>query len=145
MASAIVPAVRLSRTPLENLLPPQLYAIAPAQYKQKMRRITLAGLPLPNCIENSKENSKIERRGQNWTESILNTPSDAIASPFIIAAGRYDNLLSELNLITYRDGVRKRGPLLRSRCNVGAFDRLLKSLLRNTDLPVVRVQDEWMG
>ena len=53
--------------------------------------------------------------------------------------------LSELNLITNRDGLRKRWPLLRSIFNVKAFDRLLKPLLENTDLPVVRVKDEWLG
>jgi hypothetical protein len=28
---------------------------------------------------------------------------------------------------------------------VKAFDRILKPLVENTDLPVVRVQDEWLG
>jgi hypothetical protein len=53
--------------------------------------------------------------------------------------------LSELNLITCRDGTRKRWPLLRSIFTVKAFDRILKPLVENTDLPVVRVQDEWLG
>ncbi len=53
--------------------------------------------------------------------------------------------LSELNLITNRDGVRRRWPLLRSIFTVKAFDRVLKPLAENTDLPVVRVQDEWLG
>jgi hypothetical protein len=53
--------------------------------------------------------------------------------------------LSELNLITCRGGERKRWPLLRSLFNVKAFDRLLKPLLDNTDLPVVRVEDQWLG
>ncbi len=53
--------------------------------------------------------------------------------------------LSELNLITTRDGTQKRWPLLRSNLNRKAFDRLLKPLLEHTDLPVVRVQDEWLG
>ena len=53
--------------------------------------------------------------------------------------------LSELNLVTCRDGVRKRWPLLRSIANVRAFDRLLKPLVEHTDLPIVRVQDEWLG
>lgn len=53
--------------------------------------------------------------------------------------------LSELNLITCRDGTRRRWPLLRSIFNVKAFDYMLKPLLENTDLPVMRVQDEWLG
>ena len=53
--------------------------------------------------------------------------------------------LSELNLITSRDGQRKRWPLLQSMFNVKAFDRLLKPLLEDTNLPVVRLQDEWLG
>ncbi len=53
--------------------------------------------------------------------------------------------LSELNLVTCRDGERKRWPLLRSIFNVWAFDRLLKPLLEQTNLPVVRVTDEWLG
>ena len=53
--------------------------------------------------------------------------------------------LSELNLITCRQGVRNRWPLLRSIFNVKAFDRMLKPLIEHTDLPVVRVEDEWLG
>jgi len=53
--------------------------------------------------------------------------------------------LSELNLITCRQGMRKRWQLLRSASNVKAFDRLLKPLMEHTDLPVVRVEDEWLG
>jgi hypothetical protein len=53
--------------------------------------------------------------------------------------------LSELNLITCRDGVRQRWPLLRSVFTDKAFDRILHPLTRETDLPVVRVQDEWLG
>jgi hypothetical protein len=53
--------------------------------------------------------------------------------------------LSELNLITSRDGVRKRWPLLRSTLNQKAFDHILKSLVENTDLPVMQVRDEWLG
>lgn len=53
--------------------------------------------------------------------------------------------LSELNLITCRGGERKRWPLLRSLANVKAFDRLLQPLLDNTDLPVARVEDQWLG
>lgn len=53
--------------------------------------------------------------------------------------------LSELNLVTDRDGVRKRWPLLRSIFTEKAFARVLKPLVENTSLPVVRVQDEWLG
>lgn len=53
--------------------------------------------------------------------------------------------LSELNLITCRQGKRKRWPLLRSIFNMRAFDRMLKPLIEHTDLPVVRVEDEWWG
>ena len=53
--------------------------------------------------------------------------------------------LSELNLVTKRDGIRKRWPLLRSILTMRAFDYILKPLLENTDLPVLRLQDEWLG
>jgi hypothetical protein len=53
--------------------------------------------------------------------------------------------LSELNLMTCRNGERRRWPLLRSNNSARAFDRLLEPLLRETDLRVVRVQDEWLG
>jgi hypothetical protein len=53
--------------------------------------------------------------------------------------------LSELNLISSCDGVRKRWPLLRSTVGLKDFDHVLKPLVENTDLPVVRVQDQWLG
>ena len=53
--------------------------------------------------------------------------------------------LSELNLITLRDGTRKRWPLLRSTLQSKAFDQVLQPLLAHTDLPVVRVEDKWLG
>ncbi len=53
--------------------------------------------------------------------------------------------LSELNLVTERDGKWKRWPLLQSIFTSGAFDYILKPLLKTTDLPVLRVQDEWLG
>jgi len=53
--------------------------------------------------------------------------------------------LTELNLITCRDGVRQRWPLLGSLFNGRPFDPLLAPLLRNTDLPVVRVKDQRLG
>ena len=52
---------------------------------------------------------------------------------------------SELNLVTVRDGQRKRWPLLRSIFTHKAFDHVVKPLLRHTDLPVVRVEDQWAG
>ena len=52
---------------------------------------------------------------------------------------------SEINLVTSRDGIRKRWPLLKSGFNVKAFEWLLKPLQEQTNLPVVRVQDEWWG
>lgn len=52
---------------------------------------------------------------------------------------------SELNLVTSRDGIRERWPLLRSSLDLETYDYILKSLLENTDLPVVRVQDELLG
>lgn len=52
---------------------------------------------------------------------------------------------SELNLITNRDGVRKRWPLLKSTLVSNAFDYILKPLVENTDLPVLRVQDGTFG
>ncbi len=45
--------------------------------------------------------------------------------------------MSELNLVTCRGGVRKRWPLLRSIANLRAFDRLLKPVVENTNMPVV--------
>lgn len=56
-----------------------------------------------------------------------------------------DDRPSELNLVTCRDGERRRWPLLRSILNVRAFDWILKPLIRETGLPVVRVKDEWLG
>jgi len=53
--------------------------------------------------------------------------------------------LSELNLVTVRDGVRKRWPLLRSTLTLKGFDHILKPLVENTDLPVTQVQDELWG
>src|SRR5690606_14096580 len=53
--------------------------------------------------------------------------------------------LSELNLITCRHEQRKRWPLLRSKSTFGAFDSLLQSLIKHTNIPVMRVQDEWLG
>jgi hypothetical protein len=52
---------------------------------------------------------------------------------------------SELNLVTERDGDRRRWPLLRSIANVWAFDRFLKSVIAHTDLPIMRVEDEHWG
>ena len=53
--------------------------------------------------------------------------------------------LSELNLITCRNGQHQRWPLLRSIYNVKAFDYLLRPIAENTNLPIVRVTDEWLG
>lgn len=53
--------------------------------------------------------------------------------------------LTELNLVTCRDGVRQRWPLLGSLFNRRPFDPLVEPLLRNTDLPVVRVKDSRLG
>jgi hypothetical protein len=53
--------------------------------------------------------------------------------------------LSELNLVTYREGQRKRWPLLRSMFTSKAFDYILQPLVQATDLPVVRVQDQQFG
>jgi hypothetical protein len=47
---------------------------------------------------------------------------------------------SEINLVTCRDGHRKRWPLLRSIANMRAFKYILKPLLKNTNLPVMRVE-----
>jgi hypothetical protein len=52
---------------------------------------------------------------------------------------------SELNLVTCRDARRQRWPVLRSCFTVKAFDHILRPLLENTDLSVVRVEDQWWG
>ena len=53
--------------------------------------------------------------------------------------------LSELNLVTYANGERTRWPLLRSIFNVKAFEYIVDPLLEHTEIPVVRVVDEWLG
>jgi len=53
--------------------------------------------------------------------------------------------LSDLNLITCRHGVRKRWPLLRSFLAAKPFEKLLEPLVEHTDLPIVRIEDEWRG
>ena len=51
--------------------------------------------------------------------------------------------VSELNLITLRDGVRERWPLLQSGATVRAFSKVLRAIQHHTDLPVMRVRDGW--
>ena len=59
---------------------------------------------------------------------------------------RFENdQMSELNLLTCRDGERRRWPVLRSGLNVRAFEYVVKPLVEQTDLPVVRVKDQWLG
>jgi hypothetical protein len=53
--------------------------------------------------------------------------------------------LSELNLITLRDGQRQRWHLLRSIITHKAFDDVLRPLVEHTTLPVMRVTDQWLG
>jgi hypothetical protein len=53
--------------------------------------------------------------------------------------------LSELNLITCHNGERKRWPLLRSIFTSKSFEHILKPLISKTDLPVVRIEDQWLG
>ena len=52
---------------------------------------------------------------------------------------------SELNLITSDGTDRHRWPLLRSIFTSKAFDSILRPLMQETDLPVVRVVDQWLG
>jgi hypothetical protein len=52
---------------------------------------------------------------------------------------------TELNLITIQNGERTRWPLLQSIFTNKAFDNVLKPLVAQTDLPVVRIQDKWLG
>ncbi len=52
---------------------------------------------------------------------------------------------SELNLVTCVDGERKRWPMLRSIFNVRAFDYIVRPLVEQTRLPVVRVKDQLWG
>jgi len=53
--------------------------------------------------------------------------------------------LSEINLVTCVDGDRKRWPILRSIANVNAFEYLIDPMLESTNIPVVRIVDEWLG
>jgi hypothetical protein len=53
--------------------------------------------------------------------------------------------VSELNLITNQNGIRKRWPLLRSNANRKDFDHILTPLAQHTNIPVVRVQDQLLG
>ena len=52
---------------------------------------------------------------------------------------------SEINLVTLRDGKRERWPLLRSWGSHGAFGHVLKPLVRETDIPVVRITDSLLS
>lgn len=52
---------------------------------------------------------------------------------------------SELNLITARAGSRRRWPLLRSSNTIRAFESVVKPLIAQTGLPVVRISDELLG
>jgi hypothetical protein len=52
---------------------------------------------------------------------------------------------SELNLITMRDGNRKRWPILKSMFWDKIFDKVLKPILEETKIPVVRIENNWMG
>jgi hypothetical protein len=60
--------------------------------------------------------------------------------------GRIENdQLSELNIVTQLGEAKERWPLLRSLITHRAFDQVLQAVLRETDLPIVRVTDEWLG
>ena len=53
---------------------------------------------------------------------------------------------SELNLITCRDGERRRWHLLSSMFNIGSiFEYILRPLVTHTPIPVVRIRDSWRG
>ena len=92
-------------------------------YEKATRRVALP-----------REGKIFERQEIIHLQSITTKPLD-----------RSDEQLSELNLITYRDGERKRWPLLRSNWSEGMFDNVLKPLIDHTDLPVMQVTDSWLG
>jgi hypothetical protein len=52
---------------------------------------------------------------------------------------------SELNIVTSRNGERERWHLLNSWANVLAFEYLVRPLVEQTDIPVVRIKDQMFG
>ncbi len=53
--------------------------------------------------------------------------------------------MTELNIVTRRGEATERWPLSRTALTHRAFDKVLKAVLRETDLPIVRVTDEMFG
>jgi hypothetical protein len=51
---------------------------------------------------------------------------------------------SELHVVTCRDGRRERWHLLNS-LSTGALEHLLRPLVKETDIPVERIEDSWFG
>jgi hypothetical protein len=60
---------------------------------------------------------------------------------YITTRTGFDEARSELNLITLRNGKRERWPILRSSRAYRPFDSVLRPLVAQTGLPVVRVTD----
>ena len=59
--------------------------------------------------------------------------------------GFFGDLLSELNVVTLREGRRARWHLVRSILSHGAFEHVLRPMLRSTPIPIVRVRQRVMG
>jgi len=62
-----------------------------------------------------------------------------------LARVRDNDSLSGVNLVTSRNGKRERWNLVNSWANVRAFEYLLRPLLQQTDIPVVRIKDQTLG
>lgn len=56
-----------------------------------------------------------------------------------------NDIVSELNLVTQRDGAVERWHLVSSGFGFNAFEYLLRPLAQHTDIPVVRIQQQLFG
>ncbi|MEO6435742.1 MAG: hypothetical protein ABIP55_08260 [Tepidisphaeraceae bacterium] len=62
-----------------------------------------------------------------------------------LRTGEASDQLSELNLVTVVAGERKRWPMLRSIFNAWPFEYIVRPMVEQTGLPVVRVKDRFWG
>ena len=93
-------------------------------------------------VELPREHMSFERKETVHLQYIT---TKSLTDPSIQDTSQAPSRRSELNLITLRDGVRQRWHLLRSSSAWNAFDGILLPLMRETDLPVVRVRDDLHG
>jgi hypothetical protein len=94
-------------------------------YEKCTRRVSLPRLPL------DFEFTEVVHL-QYVSTGLLQNPRSAISPA---------RAVSELNLVTIRDGKRERWNLLNSSYPFGAFEYLLHPLVEQTDIPVVRITE----